>query len=159
MGDRLTIEFIDRDDPRISQLQPLFKEYYRSMAQKDLMMDLVENGDDLWVDGVRKGLGRFSQIAAAIDGDSIVGFIVGYLKITPSHLGSRVVGYIDALFVKEEYRKGPIVLILYKKLLTWFSEKKVHSLEMQVLVENEDVWMMWEKLGFRRELFQLRKLL
>ncbi len=153
------IEIIGRDDERLEQLPPLFRVYYESMVDKGLQMPLVDNGEQLWLDGLKKSLGRFYHMVAAVDGERIIGFVFGYIRITPPYLGSRKVGFVDGLYLEERYRSGPLVLKMIHELQTWFQNHDVVSLELQVLTENEHAWRLWESLGFTRELYQMRKTL
>lgn len=153
------IEVLGRDDERLEQLPPLFKDYYESMVDKGLQMPLVENGERLWLEGLRKSLGRFYHLVAAVDEKRIVGFVFGYIRITPPYLGSRKVGFVDGLYLEEHYRSGPLVLKMIRELQSWFQDRDVDTLELQVLTENEHAWRLWESLGFTRELFQMRKTL
>ncbi|MCB2203163.1 GNAT family N-acetyltransferase [bacterium] len=153
----IRIEILGRDDERLDQLPPLFRDYYESMSDKGLQMPLVENGEHLWLDGLRKSLGRFYQMVATVEDDRIVGFVFGYIRITPPYLGSKKVGYVDGLYLEEQHRTGPLVLRMIRELQMWFRERDVDSLELQVLTDNEHAWKLWESLGFKRELYQMRK--
>ena len=154
----IDVTFLDSGDPRFEQLGPLFRKFYESMQEKGLMLPLVENGENLWLESLRKSLGRFYQLAAAIDGNTIVGFVFGYVRVTPPYLGSLKVGFWDGLYLEAEYRKGSAVLRMIHLLEGWFREQRVHSCELQVLVGNEHTWRLWEGLGYKRELYQMRRL-
>ncbi|MBE0644919.1 MAG: GNAT family N-acetyltransferase [Bacteroidetes bacterium] len=154
----IAVAFLDRDDPRFDQLAPLFRKYYESMGDKGLMLPLVENGEQLWLESLRKSLGRFYQLVAAIDGNTIVGFVFGYVRITQPYLGSLKVGFWDGLYLEAEYRKGSTVLRMIRLLEGWFKDQRVHSCELQVLVGNEHTWRLWEGLGYKSELYQMRRI-
>ena len=46
---------------------------------------------------------------------------------------------------------------MYLELEKWFLEKKVHSIEAQVLIENTHSIQGMKKMGYQPELFQARK--
>lgn len=152
----ITVEALARDDTRLDQLPPLFRAYYDSMSETGLRMPLVENGEFIWLEGIRKSVGRLYQLIVAQEEGEVRGFVFGYIRITPQYLGAQRVGFVDGLYLAEQYRRGPLVIRMIKELYKWFNAQQVASLELQVLLDNEHTWKFWEGMGFRRELYLLR---
>lgn len=150
-------EIIHGDDPAIIKLEALFRDMYRYMDNHGLKLELAEKGERKWLDGVIKGLGRFGVLQVAENGEAVVGFAHGSLRLTPDYLDSRKVGVITHVFVVEEYRGNRVGEDLVKGLEKWFASKDVHSVELQVLSGNKNGIAFWEKLGYPLELQQHRK--
>ena len=70
-----------------------------------------------------------------VEDDEIVAFIYGYMVNEDSViLNKRAV--LDALYVREEYRKHGIANRLVKEFIKWTNEKKVKYVEVSVMAKN-----------------------
>ena len=104
------------------------------------------------------GTGGFGVIYLAnLDGKN-VGFAHGGLRLMSDFYGSHKVGHITHVFVDEWVRKKGLGESLVKKLEQWFTEKEVHSVELEVLISNKAGITFWDKLGYPAELIQSRKM-
>ena len=146
----------DETDPLLEQVRPLFAEMYRGMRGQGLMLPLADDGADTWFQGALATLGRFGIMAVAVEEGRLAGFAHGALKFLPDHLGGHKTGAITHIFVKPVYRKRYVGKHLLKLLEEWFLEKKVQSVELQVIAGN-DAREFWERLGYSLELHQYRK--
>jgi GNAT superfamily N-acetyltransferase len=88
--------------------------------------------------------------------EKVVAFAHGGLKFLPDYLGGQKTGVVTHIFVKASYRHRHIGHQLLSLLEGWFKEKKVHSIELQVIAGN-DAREFWEKSGYSLELYQYRK--
>lgn len=111
-----------------------------------------DNVGELWLDSFRRTLGRFSRVDVAEVEGCIVGFVLGRLKRLPTYMGGVLAGEISDLWVEPEARRFGIGNELVRRLLRWLKEQGVHSVEVQVLRDNEPSWKLFERLGFEFEL-------
>jgi ribosomal protein S18 acetylase RimI-like enzyme len=148
----------DKGDPLIEKTNLLFEEMYAFMQDHGLMLGLARDGARKWVEGIRQGLGRFGILFICLQQEEVIGFAHGALRLTPDYLGSKKVGVITHVYVREDIRKQGAGKALVKELEQWFDEKEVSSVELQVLTHNESAILFWESAGYQRELLQYRKL-
>ncbi|MCK5338561.1 MAG: GNAT family N-acetyltransferase, partial [Bacteroidales bacterium] len=73
-------------------------------------------------------------------------------------LGNKKVGVIKHVYVKDDQRNAGVGKALVQSLEKWFEGREVHSVELQVLFDNAQAVEFWDKLGYRRELLQYRKM-
>ncbi len=156
--DEIKIIELPKDSPCWDQIESLFLQLYKYMSSNGLRQPLAKDGEKLWLSTVQKTSGRLNLIMAAIINSRVIGFAQGTIRLTPNYLGSRKVGFIPHVYVLSEYRKLGIGKKLVTELNTWFKHNKTHSLELQVLYENHAATTFWEKIGFEKELLQMRKL-
>ncbi len=149
---------IQKDFDRFDQLLLLYKLFYEGMNDQGLMLPLANNGETFWLDSVKLKLGKLANVYIAESDGILIGFSSGYIKLLPGFLGGGKVGFIDGIYLLPEYRKTGIALGLYEALEVWFAEQKVVSVELQVLLGNQGGIKFWEKMGYKTELQQMRKL-
>jgi ribosomal protein S18 acetylase RimI-like enzyme len=145
------------DDPAMIKVEQLFFDMYAFMNDHGLRLGLTEKGEQKWLDGIRKGMGRFGVLLVAEQEGKVLAFAHGSVRLTPDYLGNRKVGVITHVYVDGEFRGGGIGENMVKGLEDWFREKEVHSVELQVLSGNKSGIAFWEKLGYPLELKQYRK--
>ena len=157
--DNIQFRQIDSSEIRtLNQVASLFSEMYKYMEDLGLMINLADDGTEKWINSLKKTLNRFSILVVAEDEGQTVGFAVGALSVTPDYLGNRKVGVVTHIFVRPKFREQKIATELLGKLEEWFEERKVHSIELQVLAENDDAIDFWKRMGYENELYQFRKL-
>ncbi len=160
--DNTRIEQLTRSHPGWEAVERMFGEMYEGMARQGLRLPLAVGGAERWRKGIAPGLGRFVVVVAAVaveDGvETVIGFGHGVLRLSPDYQGSRKVGLIAHLYVSPEARQRNVGRKLVAALESWFYERKVHSIELQVLCRNQVAIAFWRKLGFGDELLQMRKL-
>ena len=154
---KVTITPISPDNNRLVEIADLYRKFYEGMNSQGLLLPLVDGGELQWIQSIKTTLGRFNQLYAAIFSDQIIGFAYGTIRFTPPYIGGERVGFVGGLYVLPEYRSKGIGEQLYNHLETWFKTKKTHSFELQVLCGNHSGMKFWEKLGYQRELLQMRK--
>ncbi|HLS29833.1 MAG TPA: GNAT family N-acetyltransferase [Flavobacteriaceae bacterium] len=64
-------------------------------------------------------------------------------------------GYINDVFVEEEFRKLGIARKFLKTLKKWFESRHIEHIELSVLAKNEIGIKTWQKFGF--EAYELKK--
>ena len=150
---------LDRaDHPEWDQVEALFLKMYSAMVAMDLMVPLAENGSGKWLKVAKNTAGKFGIVILAKNNDKAVGFAHGMIKFLPDYLGGFPVGMITHVYVNEEARRSGTGKEMVHNLEEWFNLKNVHSIELQVISGNPSAREFWEKLGYKEELLQYRKM-
>jgi len=136
------------DDNIYNRVAYLFSEMYKYMDTKGLVHKLADNGEFLWINTIKKSLGKLNMIVIATDEETIVGFAAGNIRLLPNYLGNKKVGYISHVFVIDSYKKQHIGKKLVTELENFFIEKSVNIIELEVLIDNNSARHFWEKMEF-----------
>lgn len=147
----------DEDEKIYKRVAFLFSQMYNFMNHLGLIQRLAPNGEEAWMNTIRKSLGKLNSIYVAFDDDEIVGFAAGNIRLSPNYLGSKKIGYISHVFVDPDYRKKRIGVELVSELEKWFEEKNVAHIELEVLSKNESAYKFWERSGFVMDNFRMLK--
>lgn len=154
-GDLNIREIKINSDPALKDVEHMFGMLYEEESQG---IELAEQGAQIWLRGVMKGAGRFGVLLlASLEGQNI-GFAHGNLRILPDYYGNLKVGFISHVYVKEKYRGKGFAVKLVKGLEEWFAAKEVHSVELDVLTNNQAGTAFWKKMGYSVELYRSRKM-
>ena len=83
--------------------------------------------------------------------DSIVGFIKGkVIQDRPSEIRKTTqYGYIDAVFIKDNFRHMGFGKKLQEAIVVWFKEKGIVRVESCVWEFNDNAKMFYEALGYK----------
>jgi len=122
----------------------------------DLGLPMPEDVGQAWLDSFSRLYGKFSLVhIAEIDGE-IVGFMLSRIKRVPPYWGGVMVGTLSDMWIEEKGRRFGIGRKLSELALDWLREQGVHSIEIQVLAQNDPSWKLYESMGFKPELRQAR---
>ncbi len=157
MGQGMVRIVTDTQDPALQQVVTLFEGMHREMAAQGMAMELAPGGGRMWCEGVERGLERFGRLVVAEHEGRMVGFAQGLIKLAPEYLGGALIGHIAHVYVAPESRGHGLGHQMVEQLHIWFVERKVTSMELQVLARNEAGQAFWEAMGYRLELLQYRK--
>lgn len=156
--DNLQILEIDNNDPLLNDVESMFKNLYEYMDNTGLQMPLISGGETIWRKSIEPLIdGRFGILIGAISNKRLAGFSQGVIRYSPAYLGKLKVGFISQVFVDPSYRSLGIGKMMVKYMENWFKTKDVHSFELQVLAQNTDAILFWEKIGYESEILQFRK--
>lgn len=147
----------DEDEENYKRVALLFSQMYDFMNSLGLDQHLVPNGEELWINTIRKSLGKLNSIYVAIYDYEIVGFAAGNIRLLPNYMGSKKVGYISHVYIDPEYRKKMIGHELVMELEKWFKKKEVAQIVLEVLSKNESAYKFWERSGFVMDNFRMLK--
>lgn len=147
----------DSADQDFVEVVGMFNALYEHMDQTGLKMPLVDGGAERFINGIKRNLGKNYFLLVAKENEEFVGFGIGTLRLAPPYLGSVRVGAITHAYVAEGHRGKGIAAQLFQKIESWLTAKDVHSLELEVLVENEGAVSLWKRLGYEPELLKMRK--
>lgn len=152
----ITIEFREareEDFPIVTEMYEKMDTYLRRWSYT---LPKVEHAGQKWLETYKRTLGRFSVIYVAEVNKSVVAFISARLKQTPPYLGGVVVGELMDIWVEPEFRQFGIGEKLTRTAIDWMKSKGAHSVEVQILVDNQPSLNMVKNLGMQPELLQLR---
>lgn len=155
----IEIKPLSPDDPdRVyKRVGEMFVDLYDIMVKKGLTYYLAENGEKIWLNSIKPSLGKLNIVFLAYDGDKIVGFISGNIKLSPAFLGSEKIGYVSLLYTDSKYRKSKIGQLLFSELENWFWEKEVRRIELEALSGNEAGLNICLKLGYKVDIIRMYK--
>ena len=147
----------DSDDKSLQQVEQLFVDMYEFIKDKGLKLQLVEGGEKLWINSVKKSMDRFAALIVAIENDRVVGFIHGVIRFAPDFLGGSKVGFVTHQHIVPECRGKGLGKKMMFALEDWFKSKNIKSVELQANYFNEYSRKYLEKCGYEYELVQFRK--
>ena len=148
---------IEANDPRMIQVEQLYKDLYDSEKEFGVSITLVEGGEKIWRKSIEKLLGKFAQIIVVSHGEEIVGLCYGSIRMLPAYFGSIKSGYLEAIIIKPEHRKKGLGDEMIKQLMNWWLANNVVVFEVERLVTNENSAKNWERCGFKKELIKYRR--
>jgi ribosomal protein S18 acetylase RimI-like enzyme len=117
-----------------------------------------ENTGEVWLDSFRRTLGRFSDVFVAEMDNQVVGFMLCRLKRVPAYMGGVMVGELSDMWIESSARRMGIGDELSRLAINWMRQQGAHSIEIQVLKDNEASWKLYERMGFQLE-FRVGRLL
>jgi ribosomal protein S18 acetylase RimI-like enzyme len=103
-------------------------------------------------------LGRFSNVFIAEMEHEVVGFMLCRIKRVPAYMGGVLVGELSDMWIVAKARRMGIGDKLSRLALDWLREQGAHSVEIQVLKDNEASWKLYDRMGFKLE-FRVGRLL
>jgi ribosomal protein S18 acetylase RimI-like enzyme len=145
----------EADFPAITEMYALLNDYFYRLGYR---LPHPEDVGAAWLDSFRRTLGRFSNVfIAEVDG-KVVGFILCRIKRVPQYMGGVLVGELSDMWILAEARRMGIGDQLSRLALDWLRAQGTHSVEIQVLRDNEASWKLYERMGFQYE-FRAARLL
>ena len=96
-------------------------------------------------------------VSAELDG-GVVGFMLCRLKRVPAYMGGVLVGELSDMWIDSHARRMGIGDKLSRLAMEWMRSQGAHSIEIQVLRDNEASWKLYERMGFQLE-FRVGRLL
>jgi ribosomal protein S18 acetylase RimI-like enzyme len=145
----------EADFPVITEMYALLNTYFYQMGYR---LPHPENVGELWLDSFKRTLGRFSNVFIAEAESRVVGFMLCRLKRVPSYMGGVMVGELSDMWIDSSARRMGIGDKLSRLALDWMRSQGAHSVEIQVLKDNEASWKLYERMGFQLE-FRVGRLL
>jgi ribosomal protein S18 acetylase RimI-like enzyme len=143
------------DFPVLMEMYTQLNKYFYQVGYR---LPRPENVGKLWLDSFKRTLGRFSNIFVAEIDERVVGFILCRLKRVPAHMGGVMAGEISDIWTDTSARRKGIGEKLSRLAINWMREQNAHSIEVQILKDNEASWRLYESMGFKLE-FRLVRLL
>jgi ribosomal protein S18 acetylase RimI-like enzyme len=160
----------EADFPVIMGMYELLNAYFYQMGYR---LPHPENVGQVWLDSFRKTLGRFSNVFIAempLNADAeetpeahqqmrsessgslrIAGFMLCRLKRTPATMSGVIVGELSDMWIIPEARRMGLGDKLSRLAIDWLRSQGAHSIEIQVLRDNEASWKLYDRMGFQLE--------
>jgi GNAT superfamily N-acetyltransferase len=141
------------DEKQLLELVTNFlKKYQRSkiVSKKLLSMIKYKDYDEHLREDVKKYMKLNPKKAAVFVADNngkLIGYIYGRILNKPKMVLSRI-GIIEDWFVEDKYRGKGVGEMLWKKLISWFKEKRCNRLELDVFTTNKHAINIYHRLGF-----------
>lgn len=85
----------------------------------------------------------------AVENDTIIGYISGYIETRAPIYKLQTVGYISNMYVLLNFRGKRIGSKLHRALLQWFKEKSVAHIELNVDAQATATIATWHHLGYK----------
>jgi ribosomal protein S18 acetylase RimI-like enzyme len=143
------------DFSALAEMYERLNTYYYQVGYR---LPRPDNVGQAWLESFQRTLGRFSMVYVAGMGNDLVGFILCRVKRLPQHMGGVMAGEISDIWVEPGYRRERLGEQLVRLGLDWLRQQGVHSVEIQVLRDNENAWRFFQELGFELE-FQAARLI
>lgn len=144
------------DLPAVAGMYARLDAHYRQFSYQ---FPKIENAPQLWVESFRRTLGRFCVLCLAEGENQLLGFVLGRLKRIQPYLGGFLVGELSDVWVEPQARGLGVGEKLNRLTIAWLQQNGARSVEAQILTGNDPIWHLYEKIGFKPELRQVRLLL
>lgn len=148
-------EATPEDLPSVGAAWRKLQEFHLTLG---LAFPLGSDSADKWLASFQRTLGRFSFLWVVGKTGQVSAFLLARVKQSPSFLGGMQVGEISDLYVDDSLRGSGIGTRLVETAMHKLSEIGVHSVEVQIQSGNDAGLVFWEKLGFKKDLALVRKL-
>lgn len=90
----------------------------------------------------------------------IIGFISGSIKKSFSkNAFFKLIGYIEATYIDEQYRREGILKSLEEKLVEDFKNEGTEYIELNILSENTEAKASWQSMGYTTYREDMRKVI
>jgi ribosomal protein S18 acetylase RimI-like enzyme len=140
---------VEEDDfSVIKEMYALLNNYFYKVGYR---LPHPENVGQVWLDSFRRTLGRFSNVFIAEMEGEVVGFMLCRLKRVPAYMGGVLVGELSDMWIDAKARRRGIGDQLSHLAIQWMREQGAHSIEIQVLKDNEASWKLYDRMGFELE--------
>jgi ribosomal protein S18 acetylase RimI-like enzyme len=146
----MTIELLTTgaSPERLTALEAAFTELHAGMRAQGLRHPLPADGAARWLKAQLPMLGKLCCVACAWEGDVLLGFCAGMVRVGPAHLGSPRTGAITHIHVAPAARGRGLGRALFEASAAWFREKDLQAIELEVLPGNAEGRAFWDALGF-----------
>ncbi|GEM_PF-809363 len=157
MPPEIRVTFLKSDDPLLSEVERLFQQMYDDQRGQGLLLHPPPDASGRWLAGIRGALGRLGCLVGAMEGDRLVGFLHAGLHVIPEFLGGGLAGRISHVFLSPGSRRRGVGRRMVEAAVEWLRARGADTVEVQVLSQNLSGLAFWEALGWKVELYQMRK--
>ncbi|MBN1488095.1 MAG: GNAT family N-acetyltransferase [Anaerolineae bacterium] len=90
-----------------------------------------------------------TRLSVILDRDTAAGYTMAFdVAEHPFMPDWQRAGYITHFYIREAYRKQGLGQLLYNDVITWFRQRQVAKIMLNVAIENMLGQRFWEKQGF-----------
>ena len=135
------------DLPAIKELWQEFMDFHK---ERDPFFARVNDAHEDFGQFMHSNLSKTDWlILVATAGDRVIAYgSATIMSYPPIYVDPRY-GYIQDVAVTEAYRGQGVGRQLFERMVTWFREKNVSRLELEVAAANEVSQAFWGKIGFK----------
>lgn len=152
MADHVTRHVTEEDWPR---LKPLWQRFYEHQRAHGMLLDLPPDAYEQWRASLQPLLGRFGFVFVAEGRGTLLGFLAGRIRSQPPYFGGQPTGFLSDLFVVEAQRNRSIAHELLSASASWFAERNIERVELQVVIDNSNAREFFRRQGWKEELVQM----
>jgi ribosomal protein S18 acetylase RimI-like enzyme len=138
----------ESDLPVIKEMYIRLNSYFYQLGYR---LPHPENVGEEWLSSFKRTLGKFSNVFIAEMDQEVVGFMLCRIKSLPKYMGGVLVGELSDMWILEKARRKGIGDQLSHLAIDWLRQQDVHSVEIQVLRDNQASWKLYERMGFQLE--------
>lgn len=138
----------ENDYPIIREMYAKLNTYFYDLGY---LLPQPENVEQVWFESFQRTLGRFSNVFIAEINAEVVGFMLCRIKRVPQYMGGVLVGELSDMWISAKARRLGIGDKLSRLSIEWLRKQGAHSIEIQVLRDNEASWNLYERMGFQLE--------
>lgn len=157
MPPEIRVAFLKGDDPLLPEVERLFRRLYNYQKGRGLILRPPPDASGRWLAGIRGTLGRLGCLVGAVEGDRLVGFLHAGLHVLPEFLGGGLAGRISHVFLSPGSRRRGVGRRMVEAAVEWLRDRGADTVEVQVLAQNLSGLAFWEALGWKVELYQMRR--
>lgn len=152
----VTYRIVTEDDfPVLIDMYAELNDYFYSVGYR---LPHPEDIGQVWLNSFKRTLGRFSNVfIVEVDG-VVAGFMLCRLKRVPAYMGGVVVGELSDMWIVASARRMGIGDKLSRLAIDWLRQQGAHSVEIQILKDNDASLKLYDRMGFKTE-FQVVRLL
>jgi ribosomal protein S18 acetylase RimI-like enzyme len=152
----VTYHIVTEDDfPVLVDMYVQLNDYFYSVGYR---LPHPEDVGRVWLDSFKRTLGRFSNVFIVEVNGEVAGFMLCRLKRVPAYMGGVVVGELSDMWIVASARRMGIGDELSRLAIDWLRQQGAHSVEIQILKDNDASWKLYDRMGFKME-FQVVRLL
>lgn len=145
----------EEDQPTVKAMYAELDAYLRTL---NVRLPEPEDPAQAWLDSFVRTLGRYSQVHVAVMDGAVVGFMLSRVRRVPEHWGGVLVGQLSDMWVVPEARRFGVGRELSRLAINWLRDQGAHSVEIQIVSDNAASLKLYDTLGFKHELIQVRML-
>lgn len=86
-----------------------------------------------------------------------LGYLYGNIK--KDNVNVNQIGYIDAIYIEEKYRRNNIVTNLVDYFIDWAKANNCNEIEISVLSDNKKAFEVYKHLGFKVTKYTMKKII
>lgn len=139
---------IPSDIPTVSRLQQEFISEHQKLYDP-IFYALHPHATKEWSSWALKKLeDNELGLFVALEGDTIIGYVSGYIESRAPIYKLRTIGYVSNMYILPLFRGKGIGSKLHHTLLQWFKEKGVAYIELNVDARASPIIATWQHFGY-----------
>lgn len=133
-------------------------EYRVPGTEDSIMPDMKDDAKEIFRAFAKRTIhSKNGIIMVAVQGENIVGYLLGFLQKNVPVFKGDLVAYISDIFVKEEYRSMGIATAMNDRFEEWLKSKGISTSTLQVITTNDIASKLYRKWGYGDIFITMRK--